>query len=68
MEGDRWQRSSVGESFLDDPRSGVARGVLADLGSHTIDLALLLTSARTAQILHRDVVRDGTIDRKVSRL
>jgi predicted dehydrogenase len=65
-EGDRAQRSPVGESFLDDSRLGAARGVLADLGSHTIDLAMFLTRATDFDVLRHDIDRDGNVDRKVT--
>lgn len=65
-EGDRSKGSGVDHSFLDDPRAGAARGVLFDLGTHTIDLALYITGAVGYQIRSCEVVFDGAVDRKVA--
>ena len=64
-EGNRTQGSTIAASFLDDPQFGWTRGVLADLGSHTIDLALYLVGAQSFAIRDREILRDGDIDRKV---
>ncbi len=65
-EGGRSRGAGVSQSFLDDPKLGSSRGVLADLGSHTLDLALFLTGATQFEVTSRDVVRDEAVDRKVS--
>src|SRR6266702_3564987 len=44
-EGNRSRASGADTSFLDGSGSGAACGVLTDLGSHSIDLALHLTQA-----------------------
>jgi predicted dehydrogenase len=40
-------------------------GILADLGSHGIDLAFYLTGCTSAEILHQKMLFDGDIDRDV---
>lgn len=64
-EGNRSKGSGVDASFLDDPRLGASRGVLADLGSHSIDLALFISGASAFEVLSCSRVLDGTVDRKV---
>jgi predicted dehydrogenase len=65
-EGNRSKGSGVDSSFLDDPRLGQSRGVLADLGSHSIDLALYVSGATGFEVQSCDKVLDGLIDRKIS--
>ncbi len=65
-EGNRSKGSGVDASFLDDPRLGAARGVLADLGSHGIDLALHVCSASAFSLKRCDKILDGAVDRKVA--
>jgi predicted dehydrogenase len=67
-EGNRSQGSGVDASFLDDPRLGAARGVLTDLGSHTIDMALYLTAAGGFEVQSCVRVLDDGVDRKVTAL
>jgi predicted dehydrogenase len=64
-EGGRSKGSGVDASFLDDPRLGAARGVLADLGSHSLDLALYLAGASGFSVRSCRMTRDGAVDRKV---
>jgi predicted dehydrogenase len=65
-EGDRSKGSGVDSSFLDDPRFAASRGVLMDLGSHSLDLALYVSGARNFDIISCAKEMDGNIDRKVS--
>jgi predicted dehydrogenase len=65
-EGDRSKGSGVDASFLDDPRLGASRGVLADLGSHSIDLAIHLSGATAFDVQTCSRILDGSVDRKVS--
>ena len=64
-EGNRSKGSGVDSSFLDDRYTGAARGVLADLGSHSIDLALHISGAQTFRVKSLARVMDGSVDRKV---
>jgi predicted dehydrogenase len=64
-EGGRSKGSGVDASFLDDPRLGAARGVLADLGSHSLDLALYVAGASGFSVRSCRLIRDGAVDRKV---
>ena len=65
-EGNRSKGSGVDSSFLDDPRLGASRGVLADLGSHTIDMALYVSGASAFEVRSHTLVLDGAVDRKVT--
>jgi predicted dehydrogenase len=65
-EGSRSKGSGVDASFLDDPRLGASRGVLADLGSHSIDLALYVCSASGFEVQSCNKVLDGGIDRQLT--
>jgi predicted dehydrogenase len=65
-EGDRSKGSGVDQSFLNDQHLGAARGVLTDLGSHTVDLALQICGAESYAIRSCDIVFDGPVDRKLS--
>jgi predicted dehydrogenase len=64
-DGDRSKGSGVDSSFLDDTRMGASRGVLADLGSHSIDLALHISGAEAFRVKSLTRVMDGSVDRKV---
>lgn len=64
-EGNRSKGSGVDSSFLDDRGMGAARGVLADLGSHSIDLALHISRAESFRVKSLARVLDGSVDRKV---
>jgi predicted dehydrogenase len=65
-EGDRSKGSGIDQSFLDDPRVGAARGVLTDLGSHSVDLALFVSSAHSFEVQSCMKILDGAVDRKVT--
>jgi predicted dehydrogenase len=65
-EGNRSKGSGVEASFLDDPRLGASRGVLTDLGSHSIDLALYVSAANGFEVQSCNKVLDGAIDRKLT--
>jgi len=65
-EGNRSKGSGVDESFLDDPRLGPACGVLTDLGSHSIDVALYIAAATHFEVQSCTKVMDGAIDRKLT--
>lgn len=65
-EGGRSKGSGADASFLDDPRSGAARGVLTDLGSHSVDLALYVSAAAGFDVISCDREMDGGVDRKVT--
>jgi predicted dehydrogenase len=65
-EGNRSKGSGVDSSFLDDPSLGAARGVLTDLGSHSIDLALYVSGATAFEVRSCKKVLDGGVDRKVT--
>jgi predicted dehydrogenase len=67
-EGNRSKGSSVDSSFLDDPRLGASRGVLTDLGSHSIDLALYVSGATRFEVQSCSKVLDGAVDRKVTAI
>jgi predicted dehydrogenase len=65
-EGGRSKGSGADASFLDDPRLGATRGVLTDLGSHTVDLALYISAAAGFDVISCDREMDGVVDRKVT--
>lgn len=65
-EGNRSKGSGVDSSFLDDPRLGPSRGVLTDLGSHSIDLALYVSGASDFAVRSCTAVLDGSVDRKLT--
>jgi predicted dehydrogenase len=65
-EGDRSKGSGVDQSFLNDQRLGVVRGVLTDLGTHTVDLALQICASESYAIQSCAIIFDGTVDRKLS--
>ncbi len=65
-EGNRSKGSGADASFLDDPARGAARGVLVDLGSHSLDLALYVSRANGFEIRSCAQVLDGAVDRKVT--
>jgi predicted dehydrogenase len=65
-EGNRSKGSGVNSSFLDDPQLGVSRGVLMDLGSHSLDLALFISDAAAFNVLSCEIQRDGAVDRHVA--
>ena len=65
-EGGRSKGSGSDASFLDDPRLGASRGVLADLGSHGIDLAVHLSDARSFSVESCVRTLDGAVDRQVT--
>ncbi len=65
-EGNRSKGSGVDSSFLDDPRLGASRGVLMDLGSHSIDLALFVCGAERFEVTSSKKELDGAVDRKVT--
>ena len=65
-EGNRSKGSGADASFLDDPRLGASRGVLADLGSHGLDLALHISGADAFEVDTCERVNDGAVDRKVT--
>jgi predicted dehydrogenase len=65
-EGGRSKGSGADASFLDDPRFGASRGVLADLGSHSVDLALYVSAASGFDVRSCTRVMDGAVDRKVT--
>lgn len=67
-EGNRSKGSGAEGSFLDDPSLGAMSGVLMDLGSHTVDLALHITGAKTFEVLSCSRISDGPVDRKVTAL
>jgi predicted dehydrogenase len=64
-EGNRSRASGSDASFLDGS-SSMARGVLTDLGSHSIDLALYLTRAKDFRVRQCEMVLDGHVDRRVT--
>jgi predicted dehydrogenase len=64
-EGNRSKGSGVDSSFLDDATRGSVSGVLMDLGSHSLDMALHISGAQSFQVLSSDVVFDGLVDRRV---
>jgi len=65
-EGNRSRGSGVDSSFLDNAQSSTSSGVLTDLGSHSIDLALHLCQAREFRVRECQLVLDGRIDRRAS--
>jgi predicted dehydrogenase len=65
-EGNRSKGSGADTSFLDDPRLGASRGVLTDLGSHSVDLALHVSGASSFDVQSCARVMDGAVDRKVT--
>jgi predicted dehydrogenase len=64
-EGARTTRSGVDYSPLDEG-SFCSGGVLAELGCHTLDLALHLTGAQAFAVESCNLELDGRVDRKVS--
>jgi predicted dehydrogenase len=64
-EGNRSKGSGADSSFLDDPLLGASRGVLADLGSHSVDLALFVSGATAFEVQSCSRTMDGAVDRKV---
>lgn len=65
-EGGRSRGSGSNHSFLDDPRYGAAGGVLMDLGTHTLDLALRFARSPDFDVEHAELTLDGEIDRHAS--
>jgi predicted dehydrogenase len=65
-EGNRSRGSGSDLSFLDGPGQTTARGALTDLGSHSIDLALYITRARSFRVHECEMVLDGYVDRRAS--
>jgi predicted dehydrogenase len=66
-EGNRSKGSGADSSFLDDSRlRGVSRGVLMDLGSHSLDLALYVCGVERFEITSTVKELDGAVDRKVA--
>jgi len=65
-EGNRSKGSGTDASFLDDPRLGASRGVLTDLGSHSIDLALYVSDASGFDVVSVSMVLDANVDRKLA--
>jgi predicted dehydrogenase len=65
-EGNRSKGSGVDASFLDDARLGASRGVLMDLGSHSIDLALYVSGALSFEVRSCATVLDGNVDRRLA--
>lgn len=66
-EGARTARTGVDVSHYDNAKAA-GGGVLMTLGTHAIDMAFYITQAIRFEILSRDIVYDGEIDRKVSTL
>lgn len=62
-EGGRSRGSGSGSSFLDDPRFAAAGGVLMDLGTHTLDLALRFAGGGEFRVEHSALTLDGDVDR-----
>jgi predicted dehydrogenase len=65
-EGNRSRGSGGDSSFLDGAQPSTAGGVLTDLGSHSIDLALYLTQGRDFRVRACELVLDGRTDRRAS--
>lgn len=66
-EGNRSKGSGADSSFLDDSRmGGASRGVLMDLGSHSLDLALFVCGVERFEITSSVKELDGAVDRKVT--
>jgi predicted dehydrogenase len=65
-EGGRSRGSGSGHSFLDDPRYAAVGGVLMDLGTHTLDLALRFARSGEFEVEHSELTLDGEIDRHAS--
>jgi predicted dehydrogenase len=65
-EGNRSKGSGVDSSFLDEPGLGASRGVLTDLGSHSIDLALYISAANGFEVQSCTKILDGAVDRKLT--
>jgi len=64
-EGGRSRGAGSDTSFLDAIASvATTSGVLTDLGSHSIDLALLITGAQRFDVRDCDLVLDGKVDRR----
>jgi len=64
-EGGRSRGSGGGQSFLDDPAFAAAGGVLMDLGTHTLDLALLFARSEIFAVEQCELTLDGIVDRHV---
>jgi len=62
-EGGRSRGSGSGRSFLEDRRLAAARGVLTDLGTHTLDLVLQLVAPAGFVVRHSELILDGEVDR-----
>jgi len=62
-EGGRSRGSGSGSSFLDDPRFAAAGGVLMDLGTHTLDLALQFAGEGEFAVERSALTLDGNVDR-----
>lgn len=65
QEGNRSKGSGVDSSFLDDATRGSVSGVLMDLGSHSLDMALHISGAQNFEVVSSQIVFDGHIDRRV---
>lgn len=62
-EGGRSRGSGSGASFLDDPRFAAVGGVLMDLGTHTLDLALQFAGSGEFSVERSALTLDGAVDR-----
>jgi predicted dehydrogenase len=65
-EGGRTAASGVDHSYLDDPRQATSGGILAELGCHTLDIALYVTGAKGYRVESCECAFDGQTDRRVS--
>jgi len=64
-EGGRVTKTGRSRTPYDDP-SVAGGGVLMDLGTHSVDLALYLLGASTVEVHGAQIVWDGALDRKVT--
>jgi predicted dehydrogenase len=65
-EGNRSRGSGADGSFLDNAQASTSSGVLTDLGSHSIDLAIYLAQARDFSVRSCELVLDGSVDRRAA--
>jgi predicted dehydrogenase len=61
-EGARSRGSVSAQSFLDDPRFAAAGGVLMDLGTHTLDLALQFAGSDEFEVESSELTLDGPFE------
>ncbi len=63
-EGERTTATGADRPYMDNPRLS-GGGILMELGCHTLDTAFFITNATGFEILEKNIIMDGQIDRKI---